>query len=106
MNTPSATETTHAPPASGLPASFGALLRQFREAKSLTQDLLAAQAGLSTNAISAIERGVVRAPYRVTVEALADALELSAAERATFGSWVFRGRRPRRQPTADLVRRP
>ena len=90
-------------PSSEQPASFGSLLARFRETSGLTQALLAAQAGLSTNAISALERGVVRAPYHVTVQALAKALDLSDLDAATFESRVFRGRRPRRRVPGNLL---
>lgn len=43
--------------------TFGARLRGFREAAGLTQEQLADRAGLSANAISALERGERRRPY-------------------------------------------
>jgi predicted ATPase/DNA-binding XRE family transcriptional regulator len=61
--------------------SFGARLRRLREAAGLTQEALAQRAGLSTNAISALERGERRHPYPHTVRTLADALDLSKDER-------------------------
>ena len=61
--------------------SFGARLRRLREASGLTQEALAQRAGLSTNAISALERGERRHPYPHTVRTLADALDLSEDER-------------------------
>jgi transcriptional regulator with XRE-family HTH domain len=64
--------------------SFGARLRQFREAAGLTQEELAERARLSTNAISALERGQRRRPYPHTVRALADALDPSGNERAVL----------------------
>src|SRR5262245_49287236 len=63
-------------------ASFGALLRHYRLAASLTQEALAERAGLSRAAITTLERGIRRAPRQETIELLADALELSEAERA------------------------
>jgi transcriptional regulator with XRE-family HTH domain len=62
--------------------SFGALLKQYRRARHLTQEALAEQAGLSTNAINSLERGVRQRPYPDTVARLAEALRLSAEERA------------------------
>ena len=59
-------------------------MRQFREAAGLTQEELAERARLSTNAISALERGQRRRPYPHTVRALADALDLSGNERAVL----------------------
>src|SRR5215213_4942902 len=60
---------------------FGARLRSAREAAGLTQEALAERAGLSFNAISALERGLRRHPYPATIQALADALELPEPER-------------------------
>jgi predicted ATPase/DNA-binding XRE family transcriptional regulator len=65
-------------------APFGAQLRQVREAAGLTQEELAARAGLSAKGISDLERGARRRPYPHTVRALADALELSVDERASL----------------------
>lgn len=62
------------------PETFGALLRRYRLHAGLTQEALAEKAGLSPNAISALERGVRRRPYPDTVHALARALDLDAAQ--------------------------
>src|SRR5215471_7922364 len=64
--------------------TFAALLRRFRRAAGLTQAELAEGAGLSPEAISALERGVNRTPRRETVDLLADALALAGEERARF----------------------
>src|SRR5262245_13129415 len=61
---------------------FGALLLRLRAAAGLTQEQLAARAGLSPKAVAALERGKRRSPRAVTVELLADALGLEAAARA------------------------
>ncbi|HEY8598384.1 MAG TPA: helix-turn-helix domain-containing protein, partial [Thermomicrobiales bacterium] len=63
---------------------FGPLLRRRREAAGLSQEALGARAGLSTAAISALERGERRRPYAHTVRALADALDLVADAREEF----------------------
>lgn len=60
--------------------SFGAELRRLRERSRLTQEQLAEKSGLSTNAVSALERGERRHPYPSTVRALATALGLSEEE--------------------------
>ena len=60
---------------------FGRLLRERRTSASLTQEELAERAGISARAIADVERGVIRAPRRDTLELLADALELSDKER-------------------------
>src|SRR5919201_1803851 len=66
------------------PLSFGDLLLRYRSAAGLTQEALAERAHLSARAISDLERGVKHTPRHDTVQLLADALQLSAAERATF----------------------
>jgi LuxR family maltose regulon positive regulatory protein len=59
---------------------FGANLRRLRESAGLTQEGLAEKAGLTANAISALERGDRRFPYPATVQALARALGLTGDE--------------------------
>lgn len=66
------------------PQTFAALLRRFRRATGLTQAELAEHAGLSPEAISALERGVNRTPRRETVDLLAEALGLDEQDRARF----------------------
>jgi class 3 adenylate cyclase/transcriptional regulator with XRE-family HTH domain len=66
------------------PTPFGELLRRHREAAALSQERLAERAGLSTDAISALERGKRGAPRLETAGLLADALGLAGEERATF----------------------
>ena len=61
---------------------FGALLRQLRSARSLTQGELAQRAGMTAKAVGLLERGERRRPYPHTVRALADALGLDDAQRA------------------------
>ena len=61
---------------------FGALLKRFRLAARLKQEELAEQAELSARTISDLERGISRAPRKETLRLLADALDLSAADRA------------------------
>jgi predicted ATPase/DNA-binding XRE family transcriptional regulator len=65
-------------------ASFRTRLRRLREAAGLTQEELAARAGLSPNAVGALERGARRRPYPHTVRSLAEALGLSESERAAL----------------------
>ncbi|MDQ3694071.1 MAG: helix-turn-helix domain-containing protein [Chloroflexota bacterium] len=59
---------------------FGDQLRRLREAAGITQEELAERAGLSRDAIGALERGHRRHPHPRTVRALAAALSLSAGE--------------------------
>jgi predicted ATPase/DNA-binding XRE family transcriptional regulator len=71
-------ERAHQVPRGG--TSFGDLLREFRLAARLTQEALAARAGLSADAVSTLERGARRAPRRSTIALLAQALGLSAPD--------------------------
>jgi transcriptional regulator with XRE-family HTH domain/tetratricopeptide (TPR) repeat protein len=70
--------------ANGEAGTFGALLRRYREAAALSQEALAERAGLSAVTISALERGARRTPHLTTVNVLAGALDLGAADRATL----------------------
>lgn len=63
------------------PGSFGAHLKALREAAGFTQEELASIAGLSVQAISALERGERRRPHVETVRALSAALDLSSEAR-------------------------
>jgi predicted ATPase/DNA-binding CsgD family transcriptional regulator/DNA-binding XRE family transcriptional regulator len=75
------------------PAPFGALLLRLRAAAGLTQEQLAALAGLSPGAISALESGKRRTPRFATVELLAAALALNGQQRqelvAAARSWAI-----------------
>jgi tetratricopeptide (TPR) repeat protein/DNA-binding XRE family transcriptional regulator len=64
--------------------TVGVLLRRLRKAANLSQEELAERAGISTQAVSAIERGERRRPYPRTLRALMDALEASAQDRAAL----------------------
>lgn len=64
--------------------TFQELLRAYRVRAGLTQKELADQSGVSLNAISALERGVIRHPHKDTVRLLADTLALEPEERTTF----------------------
>src|SRR5215218_2085339 len=70
---------------------FGGLLRRHRLAAGLTQQALADQSGLSVRGIADLERGVRRFPHFHTVRCLAQALDLTPAERVAL---VAAGRRP------------
>jgi transcriptional regulator with XRE-family HTH domain len=62
--------------------TFGELLRRYRLAAGLTQEELAERAQVSQRAISDLERGQRTRPWRDTVQLLATALGLGAADRA------------------------
>src|SRR5215469_14590121 len=71
--------------------SFGSLLKQHRRRAGLTQEELAERAGVSVDAISALERGVHRTPHKDTLDLLADALHLPLEVRAQLAA-AARGR--------------
>jgi predicted ATPase/DNA-binding XRE family transcriptional regulator len=84
-------------------AGFGGLLRRHRREAGLSQEGLAELAGLSVDAIAALERGRRRAPRAHTLRLLADALRLSAADRAQF---TAAARRDTESPQPQLRRPP
>jgi transcriptional regulator with XRE-family HTH domain/Tfp pilus assembly protein PilF len=63
---------------------FGDLVRVHRRRLGLTQDDLAAKAGLGVRSVREIERGVTRRARGSTVRVLADALGLSGEDRERF----------------------
>jgi predicted ATPase/DNA-binding XRE family transcriptional regulator len=75
--------------------SFAFLLRHYRVAAGLSQEALAERSGLSARAISDLERGVRRTPYRETVRLLTDALGLDDTDRTVLVAAIDRRRRPR-----------
>jgi predicted ATPase/DNA-binding XRE family transcriptional regulator len=79
--------------------SFGEQLAAYRTAAHLTQEELAARAGLSTDAISLLERGARTAPRISTVGRLAVALGLGPAER---GGFTAASRRRSGEPALDV----
>ncbi|HEY7093099.1 MAG TPA: AAA family ATPase, partial [Ktedonobacterales bacterium] len=64
--------------------TFGQLLRRHRLAARLTQEQLAALAGIGVRSIGDLERDVSRAPHAETLQLLADALGLTGAARNAF----------------------
>src|SRR5215467_1883095 len=82
---------TAPPPAS----SFGGLLRACRHRAYLSQEELAARAELSERTVRNLEADRVRSPRTDTVRLLADALQLSEAERE---SWFEAARGVNHQP--------
>jgi non-specific serine/threonine protein kinase len=93
--------------------AFADVLRRFRRLAGLTQEELAERAGLSTRAISDLERGVKLTPRRDTVALLAEALALAGEDRASFAA-AARGARvaavhsapaatPEKTPPADTA---
>ncbi len=87
---------------------FGALLRRYRLAAGLSQEVLAEQARISSNGIGALERGDRRYPQRETVALLSKALRLSTAAAAEFEAAATRPRLPRNRfsPASVVTERP
>jgi predicted ATPase/DNA-binding XRE family transcriptional regulator len=71
-------------------------LRSYRLASGLSQEALAARAGLSPNGISALERGYRRSPQRETLGLLAAALSLDDAQRRAIEEAAIRSAPSRR----------
>jgi predicted ATPase/transcriptional regulator with XRE-family HTH domain len=89
-------------------STLGTVLRGLREDAGLSQEELAARAGLSPHAISALERGTRTRPYPHTVRSLATALDLDEDQRAALLAAVP-SRAPRatgRAATADATTGP
>jgi predicted ATPase/DNA-binding XRE family transcriptional regulator len=83
--------------------TFAGLLRRYRREAGLSQEALAEGAAISKDAVSALERGTRRAPYRDTVELLARALRLDEANLHEFEEAGARGRAQRHHPGRDGV---
>lgn len=66
--------------------AFASVLQSMRRAAGLSQEELAERARLSVETISALERGARRAPYRSTVDLLAEGLALPAPGRHLLAS--------------------
>ncbi|MGZ5399266.1 MAG: ATP-binding protein [Nocardioides sp.] len=79
-------------------ASLAGRLRALRTAAGLSQEDLAERAGLSSHAISALERGVRTRPYPHTLQALCDALGADADARAALVAAVPARSRSRHAP--------
>ncbi len=84
------------------PGAFAALLRRLRTQAALTQEELAARAGVTAKAIGALERGERRRPYPHTVRSLADALAVDDAQRMALAAAA----RPDSARAAGAERRP
>ncbi len=65
-------------------SALGIVLKRYRAAAGLSQEGLAERAGVSTRAISDLERGLHRTPHPDTLNRLAAALALSADQRAAL----------------------
>ncbi|MBV9333404.1 MAG: helix-turn-helix domain-containing protein, partial [Candidatus Eremiobacteraeota bacterium] len=76
---------------SGIPP-FGALLKEYRLTAGLSQEVLAERARMSTDGVSALERGHRRSPQRETVALLVAALALEGEQRREFEAAADRTR--------------
>jgi len=65
-------------------ADLATLLKTYRVRAGLSQQMLAERALISVQAVSALERGYRKVPYRNTLERIADALDLSPEARAAL----------------------
>jgi DNA-binding XRE family transcriptional regulator len=79
-------DSDHARP----PDSFGGLLRFLRLENRYTQEDLAERTGLSVRTIVDLEGGRVRRPRHRSIQLLADALGLNAAQRESFADLATR----------------
>src|SRR6187549_1425845 len=70
-------------PEQGTPG-FDVVLRAHRRRAELTQDELAARAGIGVRTVRDLERGRASRPQRTTAELLAAALGLTGADRLAF----------------------
>ena len=82
--------------------SFGALLRRLRVAAGFSQAALAERAGLSEDAVAALETGRRRKPRAFTLRLLADALELDPQARAELAAQAGPGPQASPEPAAAL----
>ncbi len=88
--------------ASAQPLTFAQLLKHHRIAAGLTQEMLAERAGMASRSVSDLERGLRHSPYADTINKLADALRLSAEERAQFAGAARRRRVPSAPRAPDV----
>ena len=63
-------------------ADLASVLKRFRTQAGLSQQMLADRALISAQAVSALERGSRKVPYRYTLDRIADALALTPEARA------------------------
>lgn len=84
---------------------FGELLRRSRQTAALSQQGLAERAGLSVDALRALERGRRVAPRPYTLALLAGALNLTPEEHAAFIAVATGGPRPSPLPRSWRRRR-
>jgi transcriptional regulator with XRE-family HTH domain len=86
-------------------ADLGSALRRLRVTACLTQEALAERAGISTDAVAALERGRRRHPRPDTIDRLAHALDLGESDRAELTALAISGAddAPSRRRTTALA---
>lgn len=84
-------------------SQFGPLLRRFRLRAGLTQEGLAERAGLGVRTVRGLETGERADPRVGTVEAVADALGLTAAERVELLASTGKQAPPQAPPADDRL---
>ena len=82
---------------------FSALLKRLRTRAGISQQTLAGRALISVQAVSALERGYRKAPYRDTLDRIANALALNAEVRSAFERAAERARASRRLDAASIA---
>lgn len=87
-------------------SDFGVLLRRHRLAAGLSQEALAERARMSSDGISALERGHRRTPQRETLALLCAALALNDAQAREFEAAATRSGVPVRMGTGSSPRVP
>ncbi|MDT7786343.1 MAG: hypothetical protein QOF58_4762, partial [Pseudonocardiales bacterium] len=78
--------------------AFGVLLRQWRQRAGLSQEALAQRAAVGIRTVRGLETGERTDPRMGTVRSLADALELTGAERAELFAAAGRDEPPQLEP--------
>ncbi|MEU4556935.1 AAA family ATPase [Actinoplanes sp. NPDC023936] len=85
------------------PEALGPLLRRLRLAADMTLDQLSTAAGITDRALSDLERGASRGARVSTIDAIADALGLDAAERSALTAAARAGRKRGSAATAQAL---
>ncbi|WP_229068574.1 helix-turn-helix domain-containing protein [Actinoplanes sp. DH11] len=85
------------------PEALGPLLRRLRLAADMTLEQLATAAGITDRALSDLERGASRGPRASTIDAIADALGIEAAERSALTAAARAGRKRGSAATAQAL---
>lgn len=82
--------------------TLATVLRNFRLAAGLSQAELAERSDMSIGAVGSLEQGLRRAPYRSTVDSLANALELTDEQRVQLHEVANHGRGRQRSQSPEV----